>query len=92
MKYKLYRWQWNTWCGKIILLANISNSLKMELEIKFSSRPRKILKSNNSMAMLCWWINSEKIAKDQCYVFAPYGSLMYLLQHGQGGLAATELD
>ena len=34
----------------------------------------------------------ENLAKGQCYVFAPYGSLMYLLQHGQGGLAAIELD
>jgi len=34
----------------------------------------------------------ENLAKGQCYVFTPYGSLMYLLQHGQGGLATTELD
>ena len=34
----------------------------------------------------------ENLAKGQRYVFAPYGILMYLLQHSQGGLAATELD
>ena len=34
----------------------------------------------------------ENLAKGQCRVFAPYGSLMYLLQNGQGGLATTELD
>ena len=38
MKYKLCRWQWHTCCGKITLLASISNSLEMQLGIKFSSK------------------------------------------------------
>ena len=38
MEYELYRWQWNPCCWKITLLANVSNSLEMQLGIKFRSK------------------------------------------------------
>ena len=37
LEYELCRWQWNTCREKITLLANISNSLEMQLRIKFTS-------------------------------------------------------
>ena len=38
LKYKLCRWQCNSCYRKITLLASISNSLEMELQIKFISK------------------------------------------------------
>ena len=60
------------------MLASISNSLEMELEIKSSSRQK-------SLSLKTVWqgyageLILENLAKGQCYVFVLYGSLMYPL-------------
>ena len=79
MKYKLCRWQCNSCGRKIIWLASISNGLVMELEVKFSSRLERILSLKIVWQCHVGELILENLVKDQCYVFAPYGRLMYPL-------------
>jgi hypothetical protein len=48
--------------SKIIMLANISNSLEIELGIKNQPRLRIIFNSENSVTMQYWEINAMKFS------------------------------
>ena len=74
------------------MLANISNSLKWNLKSNLAQGLENFLSPIIVWQCYVGELILENLAKGRCYVFAPYGILMYLLQHSQGGLAATELD
>ena len=72
-------------CRKITLLANISNSLEMQIGIKFSSKDRIFSSMLTVRQCHVWQIILRNQVKKRCHVLARFGSLICHLEHGEDG-------